>query len=283
MQRLVRSRARNRRRAAKAKRISLQARMRSPPIRLRQQPSPTPDPVSRPPISRMSPKAAPPSSETARAAAGKRAPTKSAPLAAARPSTPMAAAKPPASRFAKETPRTSPTVIGLNASPGSALPSAEAPRVEHAHRDRAALAPGAAAGPDRARGIAAAGAAACRDPCAVRYGRHSVTAASVCARTRRRQPRQNHPPRRARAVPHRPAMNGARESATCPSFSGLPSGRRRRSRIERLHDAPTPAKPSRAPQAPSPLPDPPVPATAKSRSAVVGIRRACPRLASWRL
>src|SRR6185436_6170003 len=47
-----------------------------------------------------------------------------------RPSTPMVAPKAPASRSARETPRSSPTVIGLNSSPGSALPSAEAPRVD---------------------------------------------------------------------------------------------------------------------------------------------------------
>src|SRR6185369_16980457 len=204
---------------------------------------------------------APPSSDTPRAAASRRAPTKSPPLAAARPSTPLATAKPPASRFAKETPRTSPTIIGLNASPGSALPTPAAPRVEQAPATvqlwPLAPQPGQTA--------------------AVESPRSAPEPADTLTPSGTAVPPASQPPSAPDSTAAAPKSSAATRKSRVPSAGdewragigylsqlfGL--AKRKAAPIEdrTLQEAPTQPKPSLAPQAPSTLPDPPIPPPAK--------------------
>ena len=89
-----------------------------------------------PPVSRMSPKAAAPSDETARTA-GKRATTKSAPLPATRPSVPVTTARTPPNRSPAAPPRTAATIVASRSNAGSRIDT-------HAGRARGDLADGVA-------------------------------------------------------------------------------------------------------------------------------------------
>ncbi len=223
-------------------------------------PRPTPDPAPRPPISRMSPKAAPPSNETARAAAGKRAATKSTPMSTARPSAPGATAKAPASRYAKETPRTAPTIIGFNSSAGSALPSGEAPRVEPTTTQLVPLAPppGHTAPAESPRPAAQPAETVPPSGTAVNQGQQPSPAPDS---TPVATPKSSAAPRKSRT----PSASDEWRAATgfLSQLFGLAKKKAAPIEDRTVQDAPAPAKPLRAPPAPSPLPDPPVPVIPK--------------------
>ncbi len=86
------------------------------------------DAAPAPPISQMSPRAAPPPDESARTA-GKRAVAKSAPLPSARTAAPATTAKVPGGRSPTPAPRTSPTLVASSSGAGSATASSGGARV----------------------------------------------------------------------------------------------------------------------------------------------------------
>ena len=225
------------------------------------QPGPAPDPGSRPGSPRMSSKAAPPAGETPRAAAGRRAPTKTPPPTAARPSTPTATAKPPASRFAKETPRTAPTIIGLNTSPAATRPSPTAPRAEHAPASvqlwPLAPQPGQSTpvesprpAPEPAETPAPSSTAVTPAPPASAPDSTAAAAPKSSAATRRSRVPSAGDEWRA-GIGYLSQLFGLAKRKAAPIEDRT------------LQDAPSEPKPSRATQAPAPLPDPPVPPPAK--------------------